>query len=281
MSGIVESIGPDVTLFQKGDRVFALSNGFASGKPDNGAFQSCTVVPVSSTAKLPNSIDFKHGVMFPMSLAAVGTALFSDLGLPRPTSEIVAKGSAGASILIWGGSSALGSMAIQITNLLGYTVYAVASPAHHAYLKSLGAEEVFDYHSPTVVADIIAAAQTPIVLAFDAVSNPVTLASIGKILVASGGQGGKLAHMLPWEESWVKPEGVELRAVASENLWSTQLELSTWLFHEFLPVSLEKGRLVASPKLRIVEGGLEGLQGAMDELKKGGVSGEKLVVELV
>jgi hypothetical protein len=40
-------------------------------------------------------------------------------------------------------------------HLAGFSVYAVASPAHHAYLRSLGATALFDYRPPTAVEDII------------------------------------------------------------------------------------------------------------------------------
>jgi NADPH:quinone reductase len=79
VSGIVDTVGPDVTLFEAGDRVYAFANGIISGKPDNGSFQKCTVVPVVTTSKLPDSIDFAQGAMLPMTAATASLALFKDL----------------------------------------------------------------------------------------------------------------------------------------------------------------------------------------------------------
>jgi hypothetical protein len=49
------------------------------------------------------------------------------------------------------------AMPIQLATAAGYEVIATASPRNHDYLKKLGAVNVFDYRSPTVVRDIISA----------------------------------------------------------------------------------------------------------------------------
>lgn len=280
VSGIVSAVGPDVVIFKKGDRVLGFADGFSSGKIDNAAFQTYTVVQAASAAKIPDGMDFEHGAMLPMAVATSSIALFNDLGLPLPTLKSVEK--SGSSILVWGGASGLGSMAIQLAHLAGFTVYAVSSPVHHAYLRSLGATELFDYRSPTVVDAIIDAAkraEQPISYALDVISEAKTLKATAEVLLGSEGRGGKLAYVLPWPESDTKPDGVELLSVSGENIWTTRKDISTWLFHDFLPAALENGVIVPSPKLQVIEGGLNGLQSAMDSVKKG-VSGQKLVVKL-
>lgn len=234
----------------------------------------------ASAAKIPDGMDFEHGAMLPMAVATSSIALFNDLGLSLPTLEPAKK--TGSSILVWGGASGLGSMAIQLARQAGLSVYAVASPVHHAYLKSLGATELFDYRSPTAVEAIIEAAKRagqPIRYALDVISEVKTLKATAEVLLGSGGRGSKLAHVLPWPESEPKPDGVELLSVSGEHIWTTRKDIATWLFHDFLPLALEKGVIVPSPKLQVVEGGLNGLQSAMDSVKNG-VSGQKLVVKL-
>jgi hypothetical protein len=167
-------------------------------------------------------------------------------------------------------------------HLAGFSVYAVASPAHHAYLRSLGATALFDYRSPTAVEDIIDAAKGAgqrIRHAMDVISEAKMTKDTAEVLLGSGGKGSKLAHVLPWPASETKPNGVELLSVSGENIWTTRNDISTWLFHTFLPLGLEKGIIVPSPKLQVVEGGLNGVQSAMDSVKKR-VSGKKLVVKL-
>ena len=280
VSGIVDTVGPDVTLFEAGDRVYAFANGIISGKPDNGSFQTYTVVPVVTTSKLPDSIDFAHGAMLPMAAATASLALFKNLGLPRPDSSSVKQGA--GSILIWGGSSSVGSMAIQLAKLAGFTVYTVASPTHNAYLKLLGATVTFDYRFPTVVEDIIAAAKSagqPITHGLDAISEAATLKATSQVLAGSAGKGAKLAHLLPWPETEPVPEGVETFHLSGEQSWTTEQDRSTWLFHEFLPSALAASTIVPSPKLQIVDGGVKSLEAGMKILKNG-VSGHKIVVTL-
>ena len=79
-------------MFAAGDRVFGFADGFSSGKLDNSSFQTYTIVPVVTASKLPDSIDFEHGVMLPMAVATASIALFKDLGLPRPGSVDVKQG---------------------------------------------------------------------------------------------------------------------------------------------------------------------------------------------
>lgn len=279
VSGIVEAVGSNVTIFKKGDRVFGFADGFSSGKLENSAFQTYTNVTVTSAAKLPDNIDFEHGAMLPMAVATASIALFNDLELPRPSLDLTQERS--ETILIWGGASALGSMAIQLARLAGLVVYAVASPSHHAYLKSLGASELFDYRSPNIVNEVVDFAQSAgrsIGYAMDVISEEKTLTTVGKILSALGNKTSKLAHVLPWPEHVAAPPDVQLLSVSGETVWTTRKDFSEWLFHTFLPSALERKLIVPSPQLRIVEGGLDGLQSAMDSLKSG-VSGQKLVVK--
>lgn len=280
ISGVVVDVGSEVTRFKAGDRVLSSANGFASGKAENSAFQTYTATPELSTTKLPANMDFAHGAMLPTAVGTAAMALFHDLGIAYPTLETSKEDT--ASILIWGGASSVGTMAIQLARLSGYSIYAVASASHHEYLKSLGATAVFDYHSPTVVEEVIDAATRagkPISLALDAISEASTLKSTAEILSGFGKKDGTLAHVLPLAEDFIKPDGIKLSNVFSGNLWTSKTDLSEWLFATFLLPALEKGLIVPSPKLRIVEGGLDSLQTALDTLKKG-VSGEKLVIKL-
>jgi len=56
--------------------------------------------------------------------------------------------------LIYGGSSASGVLGIQFAKLSGFEVLTTCSPSNFDYVKSLGADKVFDYNSPTCAADI-------------------------------------------------------------------------------------------------------------------------------
>lgn len=101
----------------------------------------------------------------------------------------------------------MGSAAVQITRAMGFDVFALASPQHHAYVKTLGAKFVFDYRSAGVVAEIVDAAKEAgihIKLAYDAVSERGTVENCLEILDKF--EGGKLCMVLPM------PEGLEASA---------------------------------------------------------------------
>lgn len=65
--------------------------------------------------------------------------------------------STGQTVLIWSGSSNVGSDAIQLAAAAGYEVFTTALPKNFDYVKSLGASQVWDYRSTTIIEDIVAA----------------------------------------------------------------------------------------------------------------------------
>jgi D-arabinose 1-dehydrogenase-like Zn-dependent alcohol dehydrogenase len=184
--------------------------------------------------------------------------------------------------LIWSGASSVGSVAFQIAALAGYTVFATASETQYKYIKSLGATDVFDYKSPTVASDLVRAAANnagkPITYALETFSNAASVIPILEILSKCGGKESKLVHLLPWPESDTKPDGITVSNVAGKHIFGND-ELSTWAFGNFLTEALQSGSFVPSPKVHVVDGGLDRLQAAM-ELSRIGVSGTELVVKL-
>src|SRR5438270_7321710 len=128
---------------------------FAHGAPDYGAFQEKVLVPASNVTPLPDSVSFNEGSVLPMAVGTAWSGWYS-IGIPRDTkySPEDKKG-----MLVWGGSSSIGSAAIQSAKLFGFIVYATASSKHHDYLKKLGAHKVFDYKDENVVQNIVNAAK--------------------------------------------------------------------------------------------------------------------------
>lgn len=92
----------------------------------------------------------------------------------------------GKTVLIWGGSSSVGATAIQLAVASGLDVIATASSSNHAFIRSIGAREVFDYKSPSVIEDIVAILKySELVGIYDAIGNIISstlLAAITKHL---------------------------------------------------------------------------------------------------
>ncbi|KAH8646521.1 chaperonin 10-like protein [Ilyonectria robusta] len=242
IAGIVAEVGESVTAVKPGDRVLGLAHGFPPRRP----------------------LCFVPAATVPIAAATAVVALYDVLGLPQPSPD-KAPNSSASSILVWGASSAVGSIVVQLARLSGLTVFAAASERHHAHLRSLGASVVVDYHSPTAVADLVAAAKKAgkeIEYAVDAICEPDTIKPTVEVLSASTAATKKVVHTLDWPAGVPQPEGIQ----------------NQQLCHEALPKWLETGAIVPLQH-RVIEGGLGGIQNAMDQVKKG-ISGEKLVVEL-
>ncbi|CZT43692.1 uncharacterized protein RSE6_03764 [Rhynchosporium secalis] len=202
-----------------------------------------------AATRIPDSMNFEDGAVFPMALATSGMALFVDLGIPLPTSPIVVPSSG---LLIWGAGSSVGTTAIQIAKKLGFKVFPTASPSHHQYLKSLGAFEVFDYRDPAVVDNIVAsatAAGTPISLGFDTITEEDTAQKSSNVVLYSSTNGsGKLVLVNEWPKSIAKPDGLQISQNMAFRHGSDKADIGEWLFNDFLREALEDGTTVPAPK---------------------------------
>jgi NADPH:quinone reductase-like Zn-dependent oxidoreductase len=277
--GVVTAVGSAVSKFKVGDRVTGFAAVIYNNDLNHGAWQTYTVLREIATTKIPDGMTYEEGSVFPMAMATSAMALFVNLGIPRPTGQPTLQQSG---LLIWGASSSVGISALQLARNLGFKVFVTASPAHHQYLRSLGAFDVFDYRDPAVVSKIAASAWsagTPIKLAFDAVTEGTTAKQSADVLAASGGAGGKLVLVLPWSEKELKPEGIEISQTAALRTGMDQSELGAWFFNDYLQNSLKKGNIVPAPKVEVAGGGIAAAQKVLDKLKAG-VSGKKLVVTL-
>ena len=279
IGGIVISAGSSVLseTLKPGTRVAAFGTAYYSqGAPDYGALQTRVLVSADNVVPLPQGMSFTEASLLPM---AVGTAWagWYTLGLPRDTAYTAAdkKG-----MLVWGGASSIGSAAVQIAKLMGFIVYVTASEKHHEYLKSLGAARTFDYKGENVVENIVKAAKedgVTIQNGFDAVGQ---LRSCLDILKEFKGEGiSKLAEATPLHEDSPKEDGVEVKFIRPSADEKERAEYFHFIFRVWLKEKLEKGEFVPSPRVQVIEGGLESAQKALDELRKG-VSGVKLVLEV-
>ena len=89
-----------------------------------------------------------------MSTAAAGLYQKGFLALPFPEPEDEPE-SLDRTVLIWGGSSSVGSCCIQLAVASGATVITTASPSNFEYCKRLGASQCFDYHDDDVEDQIV------------------------------------------------------------------------------------------------------------------------------
>ncbi|CAF9927304.1 MAG: hypothetical protein ALECFALPRED_003682 [Alectoria fallacina] len=279
IGGTVISAGASVPSDapQPGTRVAAFAPCFfTKGLPDYGAFQTRVLVPAANVVPLPPKMSFNKAALLPMAVITTWSGWYS-IGLPRDTAYTAAdkKG-----MLVWGGASSIGSTAVQVAKSMGFSVYVTASEKHGEYLKGLGASQVFDYKSEDVVEKIVKAAKADgvtIQAGYDAVGQ---VKSCLDVLKEFKGEGTlKLATTVPPTEDTPKEEGVEVKFVAGPEDEEERTEHFHFVFGVWLKEKLEKGEIVPSPKILVLEGGLESIDKGLNELKKG-VSGVKLVLEV-
>jgi len=220
---------------------------------------------------------------------SVGQALYQSLELPWPTSPA----KEAFPILIYGASSATGALAVQFAKLSGLTVLATASTHNFDYVKSLGADQVFDYKSPTCAEDIKKAANNQLKYAMDCISEGTS----PKISVeAMSGEGGLYTNLLNLTTDKIAEynSAIEARAtlaytIIGERFLFGKQEMPAkpedeefakkfWALSRDL---LAEGKIkVHKPSVNKYGNGLEGVLKGLDAMKEGKVSGEKLVFTL-
>jgi putative PIG3 family NAD(P)H quinone oxidoreductase len=181
-SGRIAALGEGVTGWSVGDEVCALLAG--------GGYAEKVAVPAAQLLPIPSGVD----------LVTAG-------GLPGVActvwSNIVAAGrlSAGETFLIQGGSSGIGSHAIQVAKALGATVAATAgAPDRLQRCRDLGADIVIDYHDdvPAALKEATGGHGADVILdnmgAKGLAANVEALAPDGRLLVI-GMQGGTKAEL--------------------------------------------------------------------------------------
>jgi len=112
-------------------------------------------------------------------------------------------------ILIWAASTNVGIHSIQLSKILApkRPIYATASATHHEFLRSIGADDVYDYHDSSVEATIFAATKGSIMSAIDCISEGDSTKRVADCMSISETEKGKIVRMLP-------PRGVPTNVTA-------------------------------------------------------------------
>ncbi|KAI8276037.1 Trans-enoyl reductase [Colletotrichum sp. SAR11_57] len=173
-----------------GDRVVGGIFGNNPLRRDNGAFAEYVAVPARLIWHVPTSMDLAAAVTLPTALATVGLSLFQYMKLPMPSPNSSAdQDTAGSWVLVHGGGTSTGCMAIQVLKWAGFrTVTTCGSAESKARAESLGAEVVFDYHSPTCGSDILEHTEGALGLALDCITDTSSMALCYEALGSKGGR---------------------------------------------------------------------------------------------
>jgi putative PIG3 family NAD(P)H quinone oxidoreductase len=126
-SGVVSEVGEGVTGWSVGDEVCALLSG--------GGYAERVAVPAGQVLPRPAGVELVTAAALPEVTCTVWSNVFQLAGLRR-----------GESFLVHGGSSGIGTMAIQLAARGGARVFCTAgSAAKLAFCRELGAEVLINY----------------------------------------------------------------------------------------------------------------------------------------
>jgi NADPH:quinone reductase-like Zn-dependent oxidoreductase len=281
VSGDVVSVGPCQERFKPGDRVTATAMAYLLGETKYGAFQEYMIGVEPLLAKIPDRVSYGEAAVLPLGLTTAATMLFSpelmELDLPKSNTPVNSKGKV---VIIWGGSSSVGSNAIQTVKAAGYIVAATASKKNHDLMKEMGVDYVFDYNTEGVVDDIVETLKDKGELAgiFDAIFLEPTIIACAEIASRLEGKRNVGTVLVPTIPA---PSGLpnSVRVIVNESVRLNKTETGKAIWIDWLADALEDGSMKCLPPPDVVGKGLEEIQKAVDTISKG-VSGKKLVVEL-
>lgn len=279
-AGTVEEVGKDVKKpFKKGDRVCGFTHGANAVQPEDGAFAEYIVAKGDVQMKVPDNLTFEEAATLGVGVLTVGQSLYQSLKLALPTQPIGHP----EPILIYGGSTATGALAIQFAKLSGYRVITTCSPHNFGLVRGLGADEVFDYKDPSSAGNVRGVTCDNLKLVLDTISTEASAKFCDEAISSGGGEYSALLMV-----------GIERENVNDRyTLGYTAIgEAFTFGTVEFPAKPEDKqfaegftdiaAKLLGEGKVRVHKPsvGKDGLKGVMDGLKllkEDKVSGEKLV----
>ena len=136
-SGRIAALGPEVAGWETGQQVCALLSG--------GGYAELVAVPVGQLMPVPHGLDLLQAAALPEVACTVWSMVF-DRGQLAP----------GESFLVHGGTSGIGTLAIQLASRYGARVFATAgSAAKVAACRDLGADVASNYREDDFV-DVVA-----------------------------------------------------------------------------------------------------------------------------
>lgn len=245
---------------------------------DNGAFQEYVATLPESIWRKPENLPYEDAApMGGIALSTAVQALHHRLDVPYepiPTPE---------PLLVWAGSTGVGMYAIKLAALSGYKVVTVASKHNWDLVKSLGASAVFDYKDPKVVSHIKEWVKSqglgPLTKGLDTISEGGSIEKCVDILEP----GGRLVILLPAAKD-LDSKGVKVLEILVYSALKPKNEkdfkqMADW--NERLPSYVEAGKLgQGTVPLKVFSGGLDDIPEAIDYLRQGKHSGQKVVVTL-
>jgi NADPH:quinone reductase-like Zn-dependent oxidoreductase len=188
-AGTVVEVGKNVKKpFKKEDRICGFVHRSNTLRPEVGAFAEYILVKGDLQYRVPDHMSFQEAAMVGLGATTAALGLYRSLGLALPSEPERLREEERKQILVYGGSTATGTLAIQFAKLSGYEVLTTCSPRHIERVRELGADVVFDYNEPGFASAIRTQTNDGLTMAFDTVSVESSAKFCGLALSSKGGQ---------------------------------------------------------------------------------------------
>jgi putative PIG3 family NAD(P)H quinone oxidoreductase len=217
-SGVIARLGEDVTGWAVGDPVCALLAG--------GGYAERVAVPAGQLMRVPRGLSLRDAAALPETACTVWSMVF-DVGRLRP----------GETLLVHGGTSGIGTLAIQLAHHYGARVITTAGSATKLdAARRLGADVAIDYREQDF-AEVIAETARGVDVILDNIGAaylPRNVASlrIGGRLVVIGLQGGRVGELdlgaLLAKRASVSAASLRARPLAQKAAIVTATESFVW-----------------------------------------------------
>lgn len=270
VAGKVVGVGSDAR-FRIGDRVLGHALSLATEDERHAGFQKYTVLMSNMASLIPPSLTFEEAAVLPLGVSTASAALFQEdcLSLPPPSLKPT---KTSTTVLIWGGTSSVGSNAIQLAVAAGCDVIATASQRNFDAVRRRGAALVVDYSSKSVIEDLKKAFEgRTLAGAFDAIGTPKTfeqtLAAVSQI------NGNRVVVSTIDDRGEVQvPEGVRFELIQAidirESTNSRGDNIGRMVYEKYLPAALAAKKYHIAPEPSVVGQGLASIQTALDTALK-------------
>ncbi|KAL9120105.1 MAG: hypothetical protein Q9187_003339 [Circinaria calcarea] len=287
-AGVVVAIGPNVAKvpsFEIGDAVFGAVYGANPIDPESGSFAQYIRADPEFTLHKPESMSWQMAASIGASgIATLGLALSRSLGLPGTPSEPAKQPE---QVLVYGGSTSVGTMAIQLLRFWGHTPITTCSPQNFDLVKSYGAEAVWDYKSPSCARDIKAYTNNTLQYVLD----PLTEAKTQKLCYECISRaGGKYVALEMWQPKNHTRPTVEIEFVIGSAIIGDRIALDQGYgsdadpekrqfgikYYRDIQKLIDNGKLRAHPS-RVIPGAWQGVLEGIEMLKSRTISAQKLV----
>jgi NADPH:quinone reductase-like Zn-dependent oxidoreductase len=282
-SGIVVDIGSDVKAEVKiGDKIWGFNHGCNSMQEEDGSFAEYVLVKDGIFGKVPDFISMEDAATLGVAVGTNGQGLFQTLKLPLPNQPTDKP----FPVLIYGGSTATGTIGIQLAKLAGLQVITTASPRNFELLKSRGADIVLDYNEPDVGEKINKLTNNKLQYVFDTISLPPSVAICAAAISTDPEIKAQYTALLPVE---FPREDVKSGFTMAYTCWGEAFQRGDWhcpaspedyefaaMFLKLVSGLIAEGKVTPHPAT-VGKNGLNGILDALQLMREDKVRGTKLV----